>query len=128
MKKAIITIVVLIVLFAAFAIINNHLPPSPGNAITFAEKKISSMMKDPDSVKFESSKFYQRGDSSGGVLTGYVCGYVNGKNSFGAYSGRQSFIVNLSVSDNGRTAFYREYYVDSMRPTTFVRDWIEKCK
>jgi hypothetical protein len=51
----------LIVLFAAFAIINNHLPPSPGNAITFAEKKISSMMKDPDSVKFESSKFYQRG-------------------------------------------------------------------
>lgn len=52
-------------------------------ALASAQRKVKEQLKDPDSVKF------------GTVTIGrnkYVCGHVNAKNSFGAYSGETEFL------------------------------------
>lgn len=53
-----------------------------------AERAIAEQLRDPDSAKYK-----YRG--AGGL---FVCGEVNAKNSFGAYSGFQTFIVELGAS------------------------------
>lgn len=53
------------------------------SALISAQREVKEQLKDPDSARF-------------GVVTlgrnNYVCGYVNAKNSFGAYSGEREFL------------------------------------
>ncbi len=51
-------------------------------------------MKDPDSARFDGT--FSAAQDADGVI--YVCGYVNGKNSFGGYSGSKPFNGILSKS------------------------------
>jgi len=48
-----------------------------------AQNRVRSMMKDPDSIKFKNVKNYKNN---------VVCGKLNSKNSYGAYTGYKSFI------------------------------------
>ncbi|MGQ7140841.1 hypothetical protein ACUOA8_09325, partial [Escherichia sp. SS-MK2] len=61
--------------------------------------------KDPDSAKFESY-FRDFGEDAG-----YVCGYVNAKNSYGAYTGKKPYYVRIEVKDRNflisLTPFFR---------------------
>jgi len=54
-------------------------------------------MKDPDSTKFQN--VFSNETEKGGAV---VCGNYDSKNSFGAYGGWKSFILN------GKTTFLEE--------------------
>lgn len=51
-----------------------------------AESAVRATMKDPAAARFEGTHVVAEGR--------YVCGRVNGKNSFGAYIGMRRFIYN----------------------------------
>lgn len=53
------------------------------------ESLVKDTLKDPDSAKFDSF-FRDFGENSG-----YVCGYVNAKNSYGAYTGKNHIMCGL---------------------------------
>ncbi len=56
-----------------------------------AEKVVASHLKDPASAKFESLQVIKVGGQPFAM-----CGYVNGKNSFGAYAGAQRFYMRFT--------------------------------
>ncbi|MCW1937507.1 hypothetical protein OMD46_16385 [Pseudomonas sp. MDMC_285] len=56
------------------------------SAIMVAKAAIQASLKDPGSAKFGPASY----------KNGTVCGFVNAKNSFGAYSGEKAFYVNES--------------------------------
>lgn len=55
-----------------------------------ARNEVAAKLKDPLSAQFKNLKVTQKGA---------VCGKVNGKNSFGAYTGFQDFVYLPVVSD-----------------------------
>lgn len=59
---------------------------SQANAFKY-EYELRHKFKDPDSIKFEEVKVYP---STKGTTS--VCGRLNGKNSYGAYTGYTKFI------------------------------------
>lgn len=67
--------------------------PSEKDFIVMGESLVKDTLKDPDSAKFES--FFR----NFGENTGYVCGYVNAKNSYGAYTGKKPYYVRIEVKD-----------------------------
>lgn len=68
------------------------------NDIFDAEETVRRTMKDPSSAQFKGSR---KGKNN------TICGQVNGKNSFGAYSGFERFIVssNTPFIDDGSVMF-----------------------
>lgn len=120
---------------AAFAIImigSNTANPTASDATGFVERKVSSMMKDPDSVKFERVKFYPDEKPQGKEISGTVCGYVNAKNSFGAYTGFVRFISNITVNNNGRNAKFSQPSIEIPDNPISVggidESWSKLCK
>lgn len=57
-----------------------------------AKEAITRNFKDPESAQFRDATWFNKDDPSKGVY----CGSVNSKNSFGAYTGFERFIVDLS--------------------------------
>ncbi|MGP9798170.1 hypothetical protein ACT3UJ_12520 [Halomonas sp. 86] len=77
-----------------------------------SKEAVADRLRDPDSAQFRNIK---SGKASNGLET--VCGEVNGKNAYGAYSGYERFIAN-----NGG----RAVYLESQWPTFSVL-WITDC-
>ncbi|MGE4404467.1 hypothetical protein [Pseudomonas sp.] len=70
-------------------------------AIWTAEKAVKAKLKDPGSARFGKTYFVtdaERSDST--YTTGYVCGEVSAKNSFGAYASPQRFTARAVLGDN----------------------------
>jgi len=57
------------------------------------EKTIREELKDPESAKFYHMDYPYPGPTSG------YCGYVNARNSFGAFTGKQLFYVFVNQSE-----------------------------
>lgn len=74
--------------------------------IILAKESVEKIMKDPSSSKFTGEFLSSKGS---------VCGYVNGKNSFGAYAGNQRFVVIGSTP-----------YLDD-DSTSFTSLWNDNC-
>jgi hypothetical protein len=83
-----------------------------------ARRLVADQLKDPASAQFRG--IASESVPEGGVTTVYVCGEVNGRNSYGAYSGYQRFVVDLTrervwfdptaeASDYERLAFEARY-------------------
>ena len=106
MKKLGYVILALVIAFIIFAVIVNNSAPSAGDAISFVEKGVKNELKNPDSAEFDSVNFYPDSSPQGDEISGAVCGYVNGQNSFNAYTGRARFFSRITVSNNGRSADY----------------------
>lgn len=66
------------------------LPPS-GSEVSTVSSNIADLMKDPDSAKFRNWSGYSL--SNGDRV---ICGQVNAKNSYGAYTGYEVFYVRLN--------------------------------
>lgn len=77
----------------AYSLIIVGCSPSEKDFIDMGEPLVKDTIKDPDSAKFES--FFR----DFGENTGYVCGYVNAKNSYGAYTGKKPYYVRIEVKD-----------------------------
>ncbi|HVT24384.1 MAG TPA: hypothetical protein VHD95_07135 [Rhizomicrobium sp.] len=65
-------------------------------AIVNAEAAVKDRLKDPDSAKFDPLKDVVGYMNGRPVL---VCGQVNAKNSFGAYTGDQYWLANLTNNE-----------------------------
>lgn len=68
------------------------------NKISDVQGRVKSHLKDPSSAKFSGE--YVSGN-------GRVCGFVNAKNSYGAYSGSQRYLYSSGVAfiDDGSNHF-----------------------
>lgn len=106
--------------------------PSSSDAIGFVEKSVREMMRDPDSATFDNVDFYPDSSEQGKEISGSVCGYVNGKNSFNTYTGRVRFFSRVNVTNNGRTANYSPPTIEDKSNPIVVsamdQVWKESCK
>jgi hypothetical protein len=73
---------------------------------TTLRAEVQNSFKDPDSVKFEDLVVYPMGKNWA------LCGEVNGRNSFGAYTGYHQFVA-FKVSD-AQTAVYVDGETDEL--------------
>lgn len=83
--------------------------PSNDQVTDIAKKEIREIMKDPDSAKFSDLLTKEIGSGSNGKFAYCVIGNVNGKNSFGAYSGPTPFAMTL-VLESGSLPFITTNY------------------
>lgn len=70
-------------------------------AVDDAKATVANQMRDPSSAQFREVREVRQNDGSLAV-----CGEVNGKNGFGAYSGFQEFVVHdgrVTLIDPGLT-------------------------
>ncbi len=58
-----------------------------------AEKNIARKLKDPDSAKFGKTFVVRKPSTTGAFSEVAACGTMDGKNSFGAYTGGTRFVV-----------------------------------
>ncbi|HGN9467115.1 TPA: hypothetical protein ACK0LO_000258 [Providencia stuartii] len=63
--------------------------------ITAVENAVRDEMKDPDAAKFYHGDFLKTKTNS------LYCGMVNGKNSYGGYTGKKLFSVLIIEKDDG---------------------------
>lgn len=61
---------------------------SEAAAIEEAVRSVKKQLKDPDSAKIQNVRLVKYGASK------VICGEVNGKNSFGAYTGYKPFVAS----------------------------------
>ncbi|TKI02661.1 hypothetical protein [Martelella alba] len=61
------------------------------------KKSVMSALKDPGSADFRNLHYYVKTQNKDGTTVGFVCGEVNAKNSFGAYTGFKKFMVPAGV-------------------------------
>jgi hypothetical protein len=66
---------------------------SDHEAFALARQRVTESLKDPDSAKF-GQHFYRK-KTAWGSPSDVVCGTVNGKNSFGAYTGMSTFAYRI---------------------------------
>lgn len=115
-----------------------------------AERNVAQQLKDPDSAKFRSAYLVRRQADENGNSDLALCGVVDGKNSFGAYSGGTRFVafgyqgesrtqvsdvrfddsskqqptVDSRGTDKPETVFEKVYWnehcVDAMHPPTYT--------
>lgn len=95
LKWALLTLVVVVVAVPLSIYIRNQAIGPEGWAHDDAERLLRQRMKDPGSMVIKSSFIVRRPD---GLIS--VCGVVDAKNSFGAYTGGVRF-VSQSVSTSG---------------------------
>lgn len=117
-----------IAIIGASIFISGMMPPSEGDAITYAKKRVDSVLKDPNSSKYSDVKAIKNRAISGASWSGYVCGYVNAKNSFASYTGARSFIVRVDVTHNGRRGVTSDLVFDSDPGVKFTSLWMEHCQ
>ncbi|MBS0252598.1 MAG: hypothetical protein JSR78_16200 [Proteobacteria bacterium] len=80
-----------------------------------AEDEIRQMLKDGESARFRDVTRHK------GMFGAIVCGYVNSKNSYGAYAGESKFVVNY---DSGR-----RYLIEGANPPAeAVQAWENSCE
>ncbi len=84
--------------------------PSEEKATEIAKKEISSVMKDPESVKFRNIKYIKDNDNDD-YINGNVCGEYNAKNGYGAYTGYKPFLIKISMKSKGIFSKGVEYSV-----------------
>lgn len=75
--------------------------PTEEKAIELAKSEISHDMKDPLSTQFRDVVSKKVGEKDDGSIAMLVCGEVNSKNSFGAYSGYSPFVIALTMKSKG---------------------------
>ena len=95
------------------------------------EQIVANSLNDPDSAKFDS--VYQVSITEPKRRYGYhttqvVCGYVNGKNLYGAYSGRRPFFA-WALND-GETVRFEVQEPDDppYKSVMFTDDWNVLCR
>ena len=92
LKVILFSIVGVFVLFAGGSYVRNKIIGPEGWALDKTEAKLKSMMKDPASTEIRSAQAFVNADPKTGAKVIHICGVVDGKNSFGAYSGGTRFV------------------------------------
>ncbi|KUM02751.1 hypothetical protein KIF53_15510 [Chromobacterium subtsugae] len=86
-------------MLVTFSIVTVALQTGEDRAIIQAKEVAKASLNDPSSAIFRNVVFKK--ESEDGTFTrGYVCGYVNGKNSFGAMVGERRFVARAVFGKN----------------------------
>lgn len=121
-----------VIIILIIILISNSTNPTKSDAVSFAKKQVSQSMKDPSSTEFKFVEFYPSSKNQKEEIYGFVCGSVNAKNSFGAYTGFTRFTMNISVNNNGRSAnMSPPLFEDLNNPVLndgFEMLWKENCR
>ncbi|CAM4355271.1 Lipoprotein [Comamonas aquatilis] len=92
------------------------------NFIWTAEKNIARKLKDPDSAKFGKTFIVRKPADSSGISEVAACGTIDGKNSFGAYTGGTRFVVRgLQGNDLLDISIMELDDPTESKPTTFEK-------
>ena len=83
--------------FAVLIMLLAGCKPGEEKAIELAKKEIALDLKDPESAKFRFTRMAKSNERGDGAVLAMVCGQVNAKNTFGAYSGYRHFLIILSM-------------------------------
>lgn len=94
-KQLIISFAVVVGIIAAI-FIYREASVSQSSIFNAVEKKVSSKMKDPSSAIFRDLESHSS-ESNGKSINTIVCGYVNSKNTYGAYAGSRMFISTVII-------------------------------
>lgn len=72
------------------------------NQVSFGEKRLKNSLKDPSSAEIRNSRLGK---------SGVICGEVNAKNSFGAFTGYKKFIQigTTTLMEDGSSEFSKEW-------------------
>lgn len=65
------------------------------NAESKARAAVKGLLKDPPSARFKDAYVVRRPADANGIQTLAVCGIVDGKNGFGAYTGGSRYVVTM---------------------------------
>ena len=80
------------------------------------EESIKQSLKDGDSAKFQNVKHYvshvSLDDGRKYPLVNALCGQVNAKNSYGAYTGYRSFLIAGNMGTDGELKLGQELLID----------------
>lgn len=71
--------------------------PSDSQLIKIGQDKLAENLKDPASAQFKGMFFHPDSSQSGSNASGYVCGELNGKNSYGAYVGYERVYIHVKA-------------------------------
>lgn len=82
---------------AVGALLLSGCKPSDEQFIKIAQEDVAQSLKDPSSAQFRNMQFVASKDDTGSNNSGYVCGELNGKNSFGAYVGFERIYVRVEA-------------------------------
>ena len=74
-------------------------PGDDADLKVMSERRISTILKDPNSAKFDR-QFIVRKPPADKRVEATACGLVNGKNSFGAYAGSARYAVHFFVYED----------------------------
>lgn len=88
----------------------------------FAKAKVRERLKDEESARFKDVVVYPKD-----ATTAYVCGSVNAKNSFGAYTGYERFVVGAMPDVNFATVSLAEEARGGAE-SVFADFWVEHCQ
>lgn len=92
-KKIFMVLLAIIVAFIAVVTVINLLTSHDEVVIMNAKNHVAANLKDPSSATFQDIFIVKEPTDTNGSERGTVCGQVNGRNSFGAYSGYTRFVA-----------------------------------
>ena len=90
--------------FAAFFLFVGATASPEKQAQQLTEVNLKKLLKDPGSMTIKSSFIIKKPADKNGDFDIAVCGIVDGKNSFGGYTGGTPFVGKIAVL-NGETYF-----------------------
>ncbi|MBM2883944.1 zinc ribbon domain-containing protein [Chromobacterium phragmitis] len=83
----------------SFAIVTVALQTNEDKAILQAQEMVRTSLKDPSTAIFRDVAFHKE-KQDGPYTSGYVCGFINGKNSFGVMAGERRFVARAFFGKN----------------------------
>lgn len=84
-----------LVLLAFGVLLLSGCKPSDEQFIKIAKEEVAQSLKDPSSAQFRNMRLVSNDSSADSESGGYVCGELNGKNSFGAYVGFERIYIHV---------------------------------
>lgn len=132
-------LIIVAVLIAGIYIRNKAIGPE-GWAFDNTERELMSRMKDPDSLEIRTHFVITRVNGNKSEI--FICGQVDGKNSFGAYTGGTRFASrstsnkdlgtfdtwSVQVEDEQETRKAREVNMLSSFEQVYWNDWCVDSK
>lgn len=86
--------------------------------VSKAKKDAASQLRDPSSAQFRNVK----------TTPGYVCGEINGKNGYGAYSGFVRFYADKTTANIDPQDDSEPFMGVPSRSAAFDKYWSALCK
>lgn len=88
------------------------------DAIAYARPAAARQLKDSESARFSGEYVIRNTPDQEGTQTFFVCGRVDGKNGFGAYTGGSRYVASFGYLAKGDTVL--PFYVSIESPEEMV--------